>query len=75
MSDAGDLGGAQVLGEDGLDRVGVEGEGDALGAVAQGDVDADQLAVDVEQRAARVAGVDAGVGLDQVRSASRRSAW
>ena len=42
-----------------------DGEADPLGAGADGDVDADQLAVDVHQRAARIAGVDAGVGLDQ----------
>ena len=36
------------------------------GAGANGHVDADHVAVDVQQRAARVAGVDAGVGLDQV---------
>ena len=44
---------------------GVDGEGDVLGAFAKGDVDADEFAVDVEQRAAGVARVDGGVGLDQ----------
>ena len=43
--------------------------------VAEGDVDADQLAVDVEQRAAGVARVDAGVGLDQAGEHVAASAW
>src|SRR5262249_3434748 len=42
------------------------GEADALGAGADGHVDADHFAVNVQQRAARIAGVDAGVGLDQL---------
>ena len=48
----------------GVDR---RGEADALrAAAADGGVDADDLAVDVEQRAAGVAEVDGGVGLDEV---------
>ena len=48
------------------DLVDGDGEADALRAGADGHVDADHLAVDVQQRPARVAGIDAGVGLDQV---------
>src|SRR5207247_1784443 len=47
-------------------RVNGNGEADALGAGADGHVDADQFTVDVDERAARVARVDAGVGLDQL---------
>ena len=43
-----------------------DGEADPLRAGPDRDVDADHLAIDVEQRAAGVARVDAGVGLDQV---------
>ena len=42
------------------------GEADPLRSGPHRDVDADHLAIDVEQRAAGVARVDAGVGLDQV---------
>ena len=44
---------------------------DPLGAGPHGDVQADHLAVDIQQRTARVAGIDAGVGLDQVVVALR----
>ena len=50
-------------------HVGGDGEADALvaaGAREDRGVDADQLAVHVDQRAARVAGVDRRVGLDEV---------
>jgi len=43
-----------------------DGEADALRLPVDGGVDADQLALDVEQRAARVPGVDRSVGLDEV---------
>ena len=58
--------GAQHLGGDPLDLVDRQGEADPLRPGPDGHVDPDQLAVDVDQRAARVARVDAGVGLDQV---------
>src|SRR5699024_8291573 len=38
----------------------------ATGARQDGGVDADQFAVQIDQRAARVAGVDGGVGLNEV---------
>src|ERR1022692_3914618 len=47
-----------------------QGEADALvSAVARGDggIDADELAADVQQRAAAIAGVDGGVGLQEMR--------
>ena len=48
----------------GIDR---SGEAEALrAAAADGGVDADHFAVDVHQRAARIAEVDGGVGLDEV---------
>ena len=37
-----------------------------LGAGSHRHVDADHLAVDVQQRSAGIAGIDAGVGLDQI---------
>src|SRR5207237_9657508 len=40
-------------------------EADALGAGPDRHVDADQLAVDVQYRAARVDWIDAGIGLDE----------
>src|SRR5262249_37698683 len=42
-----------------------DGEADPLSARANGDVHAHQLALHVEERPARIAGVDARVGLDQ----------
>ena len=54
---------------DGLGHVDGDGEADAhvaAGAAGDGGVDADDLAVRVDQRAAAVAGVDGGVGLDEV---------
>ena len=41
-------------------------EANSLGAGPHGDVQPDHLAVDVHQRPAGVAGIDAGVGLDQI---------
>ena len=41
-------------------------EADALGVAGGGGVDADDLSARIEQRAAAVAGVDRGVGLDEV---------
>ena len=68
-----DLAGDQVVG-DGLDGVGRDGEADAgVGAAAVLAVDcdlhvrADDLAARVDQRAAGVAVVDRGIGLDRVR--------
>ena len=71
-----DLAGRAQLGDDALDRVGRDREADAdvaglaAGAARAGGldlrVDADHLAGGVEQRAAGVAGVDRGVGLDDV---------
>ena len=49
-----------------------DGEADALvaaGVAGDGRVDADDLAVEVDQRAAAVAGVDGGVGLQEVLEA------
>ena len=65
------------LAGDGLlhDRLGDvdrDGEADALRVAGDGGVDADDVARGVDQRAARVAGVDRRVGLDQV--AQRRAA-
>src|SRR5579875_569656 len=42
-----------------------DGKADALSTSADGYVDADQFTVDIQQRAARVARINAGVGLDQ----------
>jgi hypothetical protein len=50
-------------------HVGRDREADALvpaGARQDRGVDADELAVEIDQRAAGVAGVDRGVGLDEV---------
>ena len=54
------------LGEQRAGDVDRDGEADALAAAGDGGVDADDLAARVEQRAAAVAGVDRGVGLDEV---------
>ena len=43
-----------------------DGETDLLGLGADGDVDADHFAHQVDQGTAAVAGIDRGVGLDQV---------
>ena len=43
-----------------------DGKADALGAGPHGDVDADHFAIDIQQRPARIARVDAGIGLNQV---------
>jgi hypothetical protein len=45
----------------------VDRESDSVRSFPHGDVDADQFAVDVEQRPAGVSGVDVRVGLDQIR--------
>ncbi len=58
------------------DGVGGHGESDALiaGRLREdGGVDADDFAVHVEQRAAGVAGIDGGVGLDEVLELSARA--
>ena len=55
------------LGEVDRDR-----EPDALRGACLGGVDADDVAGGVEQRAAAVAGVDRGVGLDEVVEVGRR---
>ena len=57
---------AQHLGRDSLDLVDRQGKPDPLRTGPHRHVDADQLAVDVDQRSPRVPGIDAGVGLDQV---------
>ena len=59
-------GGQQPGGDDRGDLVDGDGKTDALGAGADRHVDADHVAVDVQQRPARIARVDAGVGLDQI---------
>ena len=69
---AGDVLAGEDLGDDGLGEVDGDGEADALCGAGLGGVDADDLAVAVEQRAAGVAGVDGGVGLDEVRAAGWR---
>src|SRR5262249_31191399 len=66
VAQPGDLDRAQVLRQHLLDGVRRDAEGDTVGAVADGGVDADQFAVDVQERPARVARVDGRVGLDQV---------
>ena len=61
--------GADEVVVDGDDGVGRHGEPDALvagGLRVDGGVDADDFAVHVEQRSAGVAGIDGGVGLDEV---------
>ncbi len=61
--------GADDLVGGGLDDLGGDGEARACEGAAAGDdegVDADQFAMRVDQRAAGVAGVDGGVGLDEV---------
>ena len=57
---------AHQLGGHPLDLVDRQGETDPLGPGPHRHVDPDQLALDVDQRTARVPRVDAGVGLDQV---------
>src|SRR5262249_56745153 len=60
---------AQQLLHDVAGEVGGDGHADALPAARaalDGRVDADDLAFQVDQRAARVAGVDGGVGLEEV---------
>ena len=49
-----------------FDIVDGNGEADALAARIDGGVDADHLAAEVEERPAAVAGIDRGVGLDEV---------
>ena len=46
------------------------GKADSLSTDANGNVDADHVTVDIQQRTARVARIDAGVGLDQVHCIS-----
>src|SRR5262245_43080407 len=58
--------GAHEAGGDFEGFVDGNGKANALGADADGDVDTDGFAVDVQQRAARVAGVDAGIALNEV---------
>ena len=48
-----------------LHHVGGDRESDALRIVDDGGIDADYFAFDVEQRAAAVAGIDRGIGLDE----------
>ena len=55
----------------------VDGDGEAdplvaAGVAGDGRVDADDLAAEVDQRAAAVAGIDGGVGLQEVLEADRR---
>ena len=47
-------------------HVGRDGEADALGEVDDGRIDADDIAAQIEQRAAGVAGVDGGVRLNKI---------
>ncbi len=56
----------EELRHDVADGVDGDGEADALALRVDGRVDADDLAAQVEERPAAVAGVDAGVGLDEV---------
>ena len=67
----GHLAGAQLV-DQRLGRVDGDGEADVLGLAGDRGVDADDLALHVEQRPAGVAGVDRGVGLQQVRRGARR---
>ena len=60
------------LRQDLLGHVDRNGEADRVRARVDRGVDADHLAREVEQRAARVAGVDGGVGLDEVVVAALR---
>ena len=59
------------LGEEGAGDVDRDGEADALAGARDGGVDADDRPGRVEQRATTVAGVDGGVGLDQVGQRAR----
>lgn len=52
--------------EHALDAGDRDGEADTVGVGAGGGIDADDLAGGVDERAARVAGVNGGVGLDHV---------
>ncbi len=66
-----DLAGGEELRDDRLDRVGRNGEADAVVSARVAldlRVDADHLRLEVEERAARVAVVDRGVGLDRIKS-------
>ena len=70
---AGDVLAREDLGDDGLGEIDGDGEADALRGAGLGRVDADDLAVAIEQRTTGVAGVDGSVGLDEVDQAVRRS--
>ena len=66
---AGDVAGLDELADDAVDHVDRDGEAQAVvraGGTGDGGVHADDLAVDVAERAAGVAGVDRRVGLDEV---------
>jgi hypothetical protein len=63
---ADDLAGALDLRDDLLGLVDGDGEAEALAAGVDGGVDGDDLALEVEQRAAARAGGDRGVGLQEV---------
>ena len=61
-----------------LERVDGDGKADAATLGLDDGVDADDLAAQVEERAAAVAGVDRGVGLDEIvvrARADRRAPW
>ncbi len=62
---AGHPSGGEELGHDATRHVGRDGEADALPDGHDGGVDADHPPVQVEERTARVAGIDGGVGLDE----------
>ena len=60
------LGGVHQVGDQIAEAVDPDRKPDVLGIAADGGVDPDHLAIDVQQRPAGVARVDGGVGLDQV---------
>src|SRR5262245_10636719 len=55
----------RILLEKTLDCGSIDGEGNILRAVAHGDIDADDLRVDIDERPAGVAGIDRRVMLDE----------
>ena len=57
---------AQELVHDGVGRLGGDGEAYPLGGADNSRIDADNLSIEVNERPARVAGVNGGVGLQEV---------
>ncbi len=66
-----DVPGADELAQHFFESIGGNGETDAAPIRVDGRVDADHFTLEVEERASAVAGVDRGVGLDEIVVGSR----